>query len=856
MEKVKMNTMQKVNIRKDHFLENSNDGLDFYEHVIGKLNLVHNNRCENVCSPFYRDTNPSFSIFFHNEKWKYKDYGNPEDYGDVFKFAATHYAMDVKLDFWQILEKMYDDLGIDKPCREIEVNKVVYDLGYLFKQAHKEKEEGRKKAHEYFRQFGITADVLKRFNVWCPASYVYVNKYGELKEWYSRKDELTIAYEDINHTKFYQPFSDKFKFLYRGNKPDDFIFGQRQVIRDMIKTKRWVRDILIITSGEKDVLTLTSLGYDAVCLNSETATTIPQQFEDSILGNYRSIVVLYDLDSTGKKCADELKKRYTFKVCTLPGELKERGGKDVSDYVKLGLNIEKLRTLISESEKQTVNWIGNIDGKIRIIKISNGYVNNKKEVVSFDAIVEEVEEVSIIDQVGQATNGDDYLAEQIDETADNLTTPFLPTSLFDKLPHLLKDICKHFPDKRERDLVFLSSIGIISSVIPTVKSINSGRLIGANLNLFISAPAASGKGVANWAREIGSGIQKHVKEEYEKELTLFKAANSADREQKESDDEFEKPVRKSLFIPANTSISKMIEMLDANGNFGIMFETEGDTLTGALKTEWGNFSEVIRKCFHHETVSLARRGNDEHLEIEKPHLSLVLTGTPDQLPRLIDTVENGFFSRFFFYDFQNEVAWKSQFARQDNSLLDFFKQVSETMLQIWLGNQSASDSLMLFNQDQIRKVDKFFASKQKSLNSIYGKDILASVNRSCIICQRFCMILTALRFLETNKKLPERLYFDDEDLNISLALIDTLLSHLEVVFSRMRTSDSTKDKLNSQQKKVFDLLPEQFSWKAYCTIVEELELPFKTGEKYLRDFRKLDMVKRGEKHGQYIRLVE
>lgn len=856
MEKLKLNAIQKVNISKDHFLENSNDGLDYYGHVIGNLNLIHNNRYENVCSPFYHDTKPSFSIYFHNEKWKYKDYGNPEDYGDVFKFAATHYDMDVRSEFWQILEKMYDDLGIDKSVREIEITESIYDLGYLFTQEQAEKKEGSEKAYEYFRQFGITADVLKRFNVWCPSAYFYVNKNGELKDWYSRKGELTIAYEDINHTKFYQPFSDKYKFLYRGNKPDDFIFGQRQIIRDMIKTKRWLRDVLIITAGEKDVLTLTSLGYDAVCLNSETAPTIPQQFEDSILGNYRSIVVLYDLDATGKKCAEQLKKRYAFKVCSLPDELKKRGGKDVSDYVKLGLNIDKLRTLISEAEMQEVSWIGNINGKIRGIKISSGYINNKKEVISFDSIIEETEEVSIIDQMDQASYGDDYLTEQIDETDDSLTTPFLSTELFEKLPNLLKGICKHFPDKRERDLVFLSSIGVISSVIPTVKSINSGRLIGANLNLFISAPAASGKGVANWAREIGSGIQRHLKEEYERELKLFKAANSADREQKESDDEFEKPVRKSLFIPANTSISKMIEILDANGNFGIMFETEGDTLTGALKTEWGNFSEVIRKCFHHETVSLARRGNDEHLEIEKPHLSLVLTGTPDQLPRLIDTVENGFFSRFFFYDFQNEVAWKSQFVRQDNSLLDFFKHVSESMLQIWIQNQSASDTLMLFNKDQIRRVDEYFSSKQKSLNSIYGKDILASVNRSCIICQRFCMILTALRFLEKNKNLPERLYFDDEDLNISLALIDTLLRHLEVVFSRMRTSDSTKDKLNSQQKKVFDLLPEQFSWKAYCTIVEELELPFKTGEKYLRDFRKLDMVKRGEKHGQYIRLVE
>ncbi|HYD91446.1 MAG TPA: DUF3987 domain-containing protein, partial [Flavobacterium sp.] len=346
-------------------------------------------------------------------------------------------------------------------------------------------------------------------------------------------------------------------------------------------------------------------------------------------------------------------------------------------------------------------------------------------------------------------------------------------------------------------------------------------------------------------------------EKYEKEQKNYNAAVSAGKKRKNAESgmgELPEPVRKSLYIPANISISKMIELLSANGNFGIMFETEGDTLTGALKTEWGNFSEVIRKCFHHEPVSLARRGNDEHIEIEKPHLSLVLTGTPDQLPRLIDTVENGFFSRFFFYDFHNEVAWKSQFEKQDTSLYDFFKQVSAGFLQIWLDNEYAADTLILFNRDQIRRVDDYFSDKQKGLNDIYGSDILASVHRSCVICQRFCIILTALRYLEKNKQMPERLYISDEDVAISLSIIDTLLIHLEVVFSRMKTSGA-KEKLNSQQRRIFDLLPEVFTWKEYCEIGQAAELPYKTGEKYLKDFRRLEMVKR-EKHGQYVKVVK
>ena len=37
-----------------------------------------------------------------------------------------------------------------------------------------------------------------------------------------------------------------------------------------------------------------------------------------------------------------------------------------------------------------------------------------------------------------------------------------------------------------------------------------------------------------------------------------------------------------------------------------MFEAEGDTLSQTLKSDYGNYSDVFRKAYHHETVSQCR----------------------------------------------------------------------------------------------------------------------------------------------------------------------------------------------------------------------------------------------------------
>lgn len=79
---------------------------------------------------------------------------------------------------------------------------------------------------------------------------------------------------------------------------------------------------------------------------------------------------------------------------------------------------------------------------------------------------------------------------------------------------------------------------------------------------------------------------------------------------------------KCSLILANSSASAFIQTLADTDFIAMIFETEADTLSGTFKQEWGNFSDVLRKAFHHERTSLFRRKDLEFIDIKDPHLAL------------------------------------------------------------------------------------------------------------------------------------------------------------------------------------------------------------------------------------------
>jgi|GEM_PF-357419 hypothetical protein len=800
-------------------LKQTNQGRDIYEMILPDLQRDGDDKYKKTLNPFYPDTQPGLSIYKDDKGyWRHFDHGEPFYKGNAIDMAALHYNLDRKTQFAELLRRIVDDLEIDPAL----VARVGDNIEFI--KEWWEDEEGLDIAHSYFSNFGITKDVLKRFAVRAVRKYPIVDEDGKLNWKYTPKDKIMIAYEGIHHTKLYTPGADKnFKFQFVGQKPTDFIFGTSQILTNMHWTKNYNRGPLIITGGEKDVMTLTALGYDAITLNSETAS-LPSHLED-FLTLYDKVAVLYDLDETGKKQAAKLASEHNFSVCTLPNTLIEKGGKDVSDYIKMKMPVAKLRELIASSEP-----LASMSSKA----VSNNDIPNKKQEVSIQTPSTELTSVP---------------------TSDESKTPFLPEEVYALIPQMLKTLSDQFDDRRERDINLLSCITIMSSCFPTIKGIYGECPIGCNINLFISAPASAGKGIMSWSRTLGSGINKTLEEKYKAEYAMYEEdlAKYHSKDKEENMPRPIEPIQKRLFIPANSSCASIYEHLSANEAFGIIFDTEADTLSSTMKNDWGDYSYLLRKAFHHETAELSRRKDREFLRVESPHLSVLLSGTRNQVNKLIDSVENGLFSRFLFYDFTAKVEWRDMFSWGEFTRKKLFDSYSKYLLDCWLKAEASGEVVFIPTMEDRKFVTSYYSQKLTELYSIYGDDIVANVKRTCIMYYRIAMILSTLHHLDSptsnREKIPNQLYLNTQQSRCAFLIVDTLLTHLEFVYTRMQNTGALA-KLNPQQRSIFEALPKEFTWAEFKSAAEEIGIRYGTVEKYRRDLIKSKLILSIE-HGKY-----
>ena len=99
---------------------------------------------------------------------------------------------------------------------------------------------------------------------------------------------------------------------------------------------------------------------------------------------------------------------------------------------------------------------------------------------------------------------------------------------------------------------------------------------------------------------------------------------------------------------------------------GHPLRAEADTLANTFKREWGQYDDKLRKAHGNEPVADLRLGGER--EARKPRRSVVLSGTPDQLPAVVPSVENGLWSRFIYYGYapDNPSEWRDVFPSLDS----------------------------------------------------------------------------------------------------------------------------------------------------------------------------------------------
>ncbi|MCB9341957.1 MAG: DUF3987 domain-containing protein [Lewinellaceae bacterium] len=385
-------------------------------------------------------------------------------------------------------------------------------------------------------------------------------------------------------------------------------------------------------------------------------------------------------------------------------------------------------------------------------------------------------------------------------------TKHFDKAIFDNLPDVLRFGCQILTDASEMEVFLVGALGVVSGILPNVQGFYDGKYICPNLFVYILAKYGTGKGSLHFSRLLAlpvhrqkSDLNKDAKAiyeaeklQYEQELKQFRKQKGGTATPPEPPAE---PPAQMLFLPANNSKTGIFELLAGNGGKGIIFETEGDTLADAFKQDYGNFSDGCRKAFQHEPISYYRRTGREHVEIESPCLSLVLSSTYDQLLNLIPTIENGLFSRFLFYELDAAPDFRNVFDARKTTYPESFAELGNLFQTIHsnLEELTAPVTVTLTEKQQAKFLQTFQEWKAE-IREYVSEDLEGTVNRLGLICFRVAMIFTVLRHFEGNRQFSDVLTCEDVDFENALRIIAILKRQAVGVFYRMPPSKSGQRK--------------------------------------------------------------
>ena len=458
--------------------------------------------------------------------------------------------------------------------------------------------------------------------------------------------------------------------------------------------------------------------------------------------------------------------------------------------------------------------------------------------------------------------------EEREEVEENPTIEHLPTfssTIRNDLPSIMQRIIADSVSDVDADILILGSLAVFSACIPNVFGVYDRREVFANLFLYVTAPASAGKGRLSLCRHLAAPIHQALRDKYRKLMKKYEAAQAAfvlNRKNALAVQPKEPPFL-TLFVPANSTATVVYQTLSQNNGVGLLFETEGDTLTNAFSSDLGNYSDGFRKAFHHETISYLRKKDHEFVEIVKPKFSAVLSGTPQQIFSLIPNAENGLFSRFIFYVMETELVWHDMFAYSEGTTADEqFKQIGQ---DFYTFHKAFSKKRVQFTLSRAQQVqfNSFFEATQLRYAQLFGEDIIASVRRLGLILFRFAMILSVLRLIDdtpmSSKKKGEslRLVCTDADFSAALTIVKVLLAHTASVFQALprkglsvKALKGSKQLADASRSKFLAALPDSFNRSNYCAIAQSLGIATKTAERYIAEFCKSGQLTRPA-NGQY-----
>ncbi|HEY3372591.1 MAG TPA: DUF3987 domain-containing protein [Prolixibacteraceae bacterium] len=430
--------------------------------------------------------------------------------------------------------------------------------------------------------------------------------------------------------------------------------------------------------------------------------------------------------------------------------------------------------------------------------------------------------------------------------------PTFPDPVFENLPALLQKVVARCNSNEERDMMLLGALATVGAGLPKVSGYYGEKRVYPYLLLFITAQASAGKGKLELCRQLVNPIHDSLREQTRLAKQEYKTGMKQYNLLKWKEAAVPKPDRppdRMLFIPANSSASGFFELLSENDGRGLIFETEGDTLSHAFKSDFSDYSDGLRKGFHHEMISLFRKTDHEHFEIKKPCIAGVFSGTPHQVLTLIPSAEDGLFSRFIFYHMNTRTEWKDPLAIHNKGLEDYFDDLGQEFFSLSMTLDKHPGIEFSLTPEQHKQFNAFFSHIQEKYLGLQGIEYIATIRRLGLIAFRKAMIFTSLRIPEKGK-ITQKMECSDDDFHRVLSMIRVLIRHSSHVFSQLPCAKSIP---KNRKEQFLNQLPLTFTRTDYITLAKSLSIAERTADTYIVNFCDMGLIFR-EQRGVYTNL--
>jgi len=398
-----------------------------------------------------------------------------------------------------------------------------------------------------------------------------------------------------------------------------------------------------------------------------------------------------------------------------------------------------------------------------------------------------------------------------------------------QLPQSLQQMVSLASTPEEQDIILMATLAATSACVPNLyfRYGPTGKKYYANLQCFILAAAASGKGIANQALE----MVRVIDEQY------------------------------PMLIAGDSTLAAFYKALEEQNGCGYMHESEGSVITDIWKAGAANYNTALRKAAEHEPISRNRvKGASE---IKNPRLSMLLTGTFGQYRALVPSVENGYFSRLLTVVIPSANGFDKRYVSSKGGQSLIPQQVGRALLKTYETLLSGEEREWSLTDAQKERLGNHLETEYATLIGLLGENFHSAVVRMAVQIERMAMILTAMRMSASNadeidgeKDRPymvDAIYCSDEDYETAEVIGNKMLLHMAAAY-RMIDGDKQdvvpEIKPIDQRKVLYEQLKREYSLGELISEAKSQGVSRSSAIRWNNQWIELGLINK-ENHGNY-----